>query len=419
MKSISFNPLPDDIDLLLDAFFAVEPDSTIQYASMGSELVLGYKPEELIGKKLLEFVHPEDRHKTHGSVDKVMRDKAIMDFENRYIHKDGKVVHLLWSTSWSEKHQMRLGVARDISRIKQAEAMQETLLAISEIVHGNLTLAAVYPQLHQMLNLQVAGLDYCIVLHGSQEAAVIFNSNSHWHPDLHNLSDNTAGIVGRKMDSFNEMAFALQTKDKRLGWILFKIPLTELSDNQQNLLQFTAAQITTALERQQMLERLQYMALYDPLTDLPNRQLFHDRLLQALARARREQHGLAVLYLDLDKFKQANDNLGHSAGDALLRNVAIRICDCVRDADTVVRFGGDEFVVLLNGIENRLQAWTVAEKIRHTLNQPFYWQSQAVEMSASIGVALYPEHGENAEQLIVAADNAMYRAKNGGKNCVR
>lgn len=413
MKSITFNPFPDDLDLLLDAFFAVEADSTIQYASTGAELVLGYKPEELIGKQLLDYVHPEDRRKTDGSVDQVMRTKAVMDFENRYIHKDGQIVHLLWSTSWSDKHQLRLGVARDISRIKQAEAMQKTLLAISETVHGDLTLIGIYPQLHQLLNTQIPGLDICIALHRSQGLELVFKSDNHWQPSLVALNPDDL------TPSTSEIAIALQLKDKELGLIVFRLPAAMLNDNQQDLLQFTAAQITTALERQQMLERLQHMALYDPLTDLPNRQLFYDRLLQALARARRDQHGLAVLYLDLDKFKEANDQLGHSAGDALLRDVAIRICTCVREADTVVRIGGDEFVVLLNGIESRLQAWSVAEKIRHSLSQMFYWQNQSIEMSASIGVALFPEQGDNAEQLITAADNAMYRAKNSGKNCVR
>ncbi|MEX1199809.1 MAG: diguanylate cyclase [Methylophaga sp.] len=413
MKSITFNPFPDDLDLLLDAFFAVEQDSTIQYASTGAEIVLGYKPEELIGKKLLDHVHPEDRHKTDGSVDQVMRTKSVMDFENRYIHKDGHIVHLLWSTSWSDKHQLRLGVARDISRIKQAEAMQKTLLAISETVHSDLTLKGIYPQLHQLLNTQIPGLDICIVQHRSQDLEIEFKSDNYWQPSLVALNPDDLNL------STSEIAIALQVKDKELGLIVFRLPAAMLNDNQQDLLQFTAAQITTALERQQMLERLQHMALYDPLTDLPNRQLFYDRLLQALARARREQHGLAVLYLDLDKFKEANDLLGHSAGDALLRDVAIRICTCVRDADTVVRIGGDEFVVLLNGIESRLQAWSVAEKIRHTLNQTFYWQNHSIEMSASIGVALFPEQGDNAEQLVTAADNAMYRAKDSGKNCVR
>ncbi len=413
MKSITFNPFPDDLDLLLDAFFAVEPDSTIQYASTGAELVLGYKPEELIGTKLLDLVHPDDRHKTDGSVDKVMRTKVVMDFENRYIHKDGQIVHLLWSTSWSDKHQLRLGVARDITRIKQAEAMQKTLLAISETVHGDPALISIYPQIHQLLNTQIPGLDICIALHRTQGLELVFKSDNDWQPSL--VASNPAEIH----TTTSKIAIALQIEDKELGLILFRLPAVMLNDNQQDLLQFTAAQITTALERQQMLERLQYMALYDPLTDLPNRQLFYDRLLQALAHARREQHGLALLYLDLDRFKEANDQFGHSAGDMLLRDVAIRICNCVRDVDTVVRIGGDEFVVLLNGIESRLQAWSVAEKLRHSLNQTFYWQKQSIEMSASIGVALFPEQGDNAEQLITAADDAMYRAKKSGKNCVR
>lgn len=420
MKSVPFNPLPDEVDLLLDAFFAVGEDSTIHYASMGAEQVLGYRPEELVGKKMLDLVHPDDRHITDNSINEVMRNKAVMDFDNRYIRKDGRVVHLLWSTSWSDEHQLRLGVARDISRIKAAEAMQKTLLEISEVVHGNDDLAVIYPLLQQLLARHIDGLDYVIATYARHGLNTIFTSDEDWQPDLMQFATAEAqneATIWQLAD--NEFALGLPTKEKLLGWLLLKIPSAELTDNEQSLLQFTAAQITTALERQQMLERLQYMALYDPLTDLPNRQLFHDRLLQALARARREQHGLAVLYLDLDKFKQANDQLGHSAGDALLRDVAIRICYCVRDADTVVRFGGDEFVILLDGVDNRLHAWTVAEKIRHELSQTYYWKEQAVDMSASIGVAMYPDQGENAEQLITAADNAMYRAKNSGKNCVR
>lgn len=420
MKSTPFNPLPDEVDLLLDAFFAVGEDSTIHYASMGAEQVLGYQSEELIGKKMLDLVHPDDRHKTHGSINEVMRNKAVMDFDNRYIRKDGRVVHLLWSTSWSEQHQLRLGVARDISRIKAAEEMQKTLLEISEVVHGNDDLAIIYPLLQQLLVKHIDGLGYAIAIYARHGLNTIFNSDVNWQPDVNEFATVEVHTETMAQDlADNEFAFALQAKEKQLGWLLLKTSPATLTDNQRALLQFTAAQITTALERQQMLERLQYMAMYDPLTDLPNRQLFHDRLLQALARARREQRGLAVLYLDLDKFKQANDELGHSAGDALLRDVAIRICYCVRDADTVVRFGGDEFVILLDGVDSRLHAWTVAEKIRHELSQTYYWKEQAVEMSASIGVAMYPDQGENAEQLITAADNAMYKAKNSGKNCVR
>ena len=184
MKSTSVNPLSDEVDLLLDAFFAVAADSTIHYASMGAEQVLGYPPEELIGKKMLDLVHPDDRHKTHGSIKEVMRNKAVMDFDNRYIRKDGRVVHLLWSTSWSDEHQLRLGVARDISRIKEAEAMQKTLLEISEVVHGSDDLAGIYPLLQQLLTKHIAGFDYAIAIYARHGLNIIFNNDVAWQADL-------------------------------------------------------------------------------------------------------------------------------------------------------------------------------------------------------------------------------------------
>src|SRR5690606_6600544 len=119
------------------------------------------------------------------------------------------------------------------------------------------------------------------------------------------------------------------------------------SEQDRELLQFVSTQIAVAIERKQLIDGLQRMALYDQLTGLPNRELFHDRMQLALARARREQGQLALLYLDLDRFKYVNDTCGHAAGDLLLEMVARRIEQCVRTSDTVARFGGDEFVVLL------------------------------------------------------------------------
>ena len=161
------------------------------------------------------------------------------------------------------------------------------------------------------------------------------------------------------------------------------------------------------------------MALYDALTGLPNRELFQDRVQRSLLRAKREQNHFALMYMDLDKFKEANDTYGHAAGDYLLKEVAGRITDCVRETDTVVRFGGDEFVVLLETVENRLGALGVAEKIRLALAEPYEWQEHEIELSVSIGIALFPEQGEDITQLLAAADEAMYKAKKRGKNCIR
>ncbi len=166
--------------------------------------------------------------------------------------------------------------------------------------------------------------------------------------------------------------------------------------------------------------RFRYLAQYDDLTGLPNRAMFKDRLHHAILQARRDKGRLALMYLDLDNFKPVNDSLGHHVGDMLLRAVAGRMQDCVRESDTVARIGGDEFVVLLPVIEHEEDALRVAEKIRHSLNQPFEIAGgHVLEVSSSTGVVLYPEHGADEVELSRNADNAMYRAKELGRNMVQ
>lgn len=154
-------------------------------------------------------------------------------------------------------------------------------------------------------------------------------------------------------------------------------------------------------------------ASYDQLTGLPNRRLLLDRIQQALERAARDNGHLAVLYLDLDNFKEVNDNYGHSAGDEVLRTMADRLGHSVRAADTVGRLGGDEFIVLLNAINYPDAAFSVAEKIRAALSDPYELSIATLTLFPSIGMAVYPEHGKDSETLIRHADNAMYRVKKG------
>ena len=172
-------------------------------------------------------------------------------------------------------------------------------------------------------------------------------------------------------------------------------------------------------ERKANEEKIQRLAHYDTLTDLPNRRLFSDRLQQALATAKRDKAHLALMYFDLDRFKPINDTLGHDIGDLLLKEVAKRVQDCLRESDTAARMGGDEFVVLLPAIEAEQDAMVVAEKIRHTLNRPFELVGHSLHISSSIGVAVYPEHGSDEETLLKNADTAMYHAKESGRNMVR
>ena len=171
-------------------------------------------------------------------------------------------------------------------------------------------------------------------------------------------------------------------------------------------------------EHKQAEERIWYVAHYDSLTALPNRLLFNDRLNQAISLAKRDSRELALLYLDLDKFKPVNDDLGHDAGDELLKNVADRIRQQVRESDTAARIGGDEFAVILPDIAGRENVATVADKIIAALAEPFELGSakRSAAIGVSIGVALYPADGQDREALVKAADSAMYAAKKAG-NC--
>jgi diguanylate cyclase (GGDEF)-like protein/PAS domain S-box-containing protein len=164
--------------------------------------------------------------------------------------------------------------------------------------------------------------------------------------------------------------------------------------------------------------RIQHLALHDGLTNLPNRILLSERLSQAIMLAHREGSRLALMYFDLDKFKPVNDEFGHEVGDRLLQAVSERVRDCLRASDTLARIGGDEFVVLLPKLADERDARAVAEKICAALAVPFSLGDRVFEISASIGLAIYPEHGADEQTLTRHADAAMYQAKKYGRNQV-
>jgi diguanylate cyclase (GGDEF)-like protein/PAS domain S-box-containing protein len=167
-------------------------------------------------------------------------------------------------------------------------------------------------------------------------------------------------------------------------------------------------------------EQLVYIATHDALTGLPNRRLFNDRLTLELAHAQRNRQKLAVMLLNLDHFKDVNDALGHSVGDKLLQAVAHRLKIFLRKSDTVARIGDDEFMLILPGIAREYHADKVAHKILEAVRRPFVFDSHELNITTSIGIALYPEDGEDADALMKRADIAMYRAKGQGRdNCQR
>jgi diguanylate cyclase (GGDEF)-like protein/PAS domain S-box-containing protein len=192
-----------------------------------------------------------------------------------------------------------------------------------------------------------------------------------------------------------------------------EISVTELRHGRFRL--FTAI-LRDISERKENEERIRRLAHHDHLTGLPNRNLLKDRMNHALARVKRHGGRLAVLYVDLDRFKPVNDTLGHEAGDMVLKAAADRLTASVRATDTVARVGGDEFVVMVEEIHSRDEVAVIARKIVDALSKPIPIMDTAVQIGASLGVALFPDDGETMEEVNKAADVAMYRVKHSGRN---
>lgn len=204
-------------------------------------------------------------------------------------------------------------------------------------------------------------------------------------------------------------------KDGRTVWT--EVATSGMFDSQGQLIGIIGISRDIS-ERKRAEQRLAHLARYDQLTELPNRTLFSDRISQALSSARREATVFAVMFIDLDRFKPINDQHGHELGDRLLRSAARRMLESVRDSDTVARVGGDEFVVLLRNVQDASNALMVANKIRRELGREFLVDGLSLQISSSIGIAMYPQHGESETVLTRNADAAMYQAKRAGRDRV-
>jgi len=237
-----------------------------------------------------------------------------------------------------------------------------------------------------------------------------------------NLMDNrklAEAIICKIHSNSSETSFTVASEEKferpdgTEGWALCSIRPTEGSDDGVQVFEGSLVDIT---ERKRAEEQIQTLAYFDPLTGLANRTLARDRLSQSLAAAKRHRERMGILYLDIDSFKIVNDCLGHSVGDELLQHIAKRLRCCAREEDTIARLGGDEFLIALGPIETYSDVAVIAERIARELTPPFDLHGHSFTVTSSIGISIFPDHGENVETLIKNADAAMYASKNRGRN---
>jgi len=422
----------------------VDEEGRYVFVSASYERIFGYTPQEVIGRRMIELVHPEDRELTLRVAAAIMDGHPQSHFQNRYLRKDGKVVHIMWSARWSATERMRIAIARDITELKRAESMTAALHAISEAAHASDDLPSLYEHIHRIIGGLLPADNFFVALYDrarNELSFPYFVDERDERPPPQPLDSGTLTgelircgqpllftpaqptdpalpVVGT--DAVHWLGVPLTSRGTTVGALVVQSysPDTSYTEGDKELLQFVSTQVAAAIERKQAEARLHHIARHDPLTDLANRDLFYQQFEAALEQARRFGRCLALLYLDLDKFKDVNDRFGHHVGDVLLCEVAQRIRRVVREGDVVGRVGGDEFVVLLNGLHAPGDSLVVADKLRLALGESFPISDEPLKVCASVGVATYPEHGDESRSLTRAADDAMYRAKKLGGNGV-
>ncbi|HKI58019.1 MAG TPA: diguanylate cyclase [Trueperaceae bacterium] len=446
-------PLPSEtlldkiLDLLVDTVCVVDGDGRFLFVSAAAEGLLGYLPDELLGRNMLELVHPDDRELTLEVAREIMGGRAQTHFENRWLRKDGRPVDIMWSARWSEPDGVRLAVARDVTPLRHAARLQDAVYRISEaaqaaddlpdllhhvqgiigdLVPADTVLAALYDEVSGNVTYpyaaggrQVAEREPQRLRPGSPLARVLATGE----PLLTATADGReaaepAESPAESRAAGNWLGAPLIGREGVLGALVVEAAAAgghagRYSAEHLELLKFVSTQVATVIERKRDEARLKHLALHDPLTDLPNRTLFHDRIGVALDRALRDGERVGLLFIDVDDFKRINDDHGHETGDALLRALAERLEGTVRRSDTVARMGGDEFTVLLTDLKTAADAELVARKIRSELSAPYEIAGGRLTISVSIGSAVFPDDGRDQDALIRHADTGMYARKAG------
>ncbi|WOJ93597.1 EAL domain-containing protein [Congregibacter variabilis] len=389
-----------------DLHLLATPDGLIKLANTAWLRLLGHTSKELQGRNFLELVHEDDRAATMLEMKKLSHGLQTLYFENRYLHKDGSYRLISWSAANAEKDNIVWGVGRDITQQHAAQSQAFQAAAVFNNSGEGILISdknglirdvnAAFTRITGYQREEAIGQPTNLLRSGRHDADYYKNM---WH-SLEQDGMWRGEVWNRRKDGavFPELLTISKIDGESGGYMAIFTDISQIKET----------------ERQ-----LQRLAHYDPLTQLPNRYLINERLEQSIRRARRKAESIAICFLDLDGFKNINDSLGHLAGDKLLASTADRLRTLLRDADTVGRIGGDEFLLILEDISSPDDATNIAEKIIGALRKPMSLEGRSVSVSASVGISIYPDDGQTAETLMSNADAAMYSAKEQGRNTFR
>lgn len=378
--------------------------------------LLGYSHEEIkrTTQQWSDFIYPDDREKAWQSIQDVLAGRSpIHKIEYRMIHKNGSLRWILDHAKVVQRDQngrpIRMcGTHADINERKAAEEELRIAAAAFESQEGMIVTDAE--------NLIIKVNQAFINITGYTAKEAIGQTPQHL---LRSGRQNTIFYTAMWDSIQHTGAWQGEIWNRRKNGEVYPewLTITVVKGTDGETTHYVAT-FTDITERKAAEEKIKQLAFYDPLTQLPNRRLLLERLKHSIEVERREGKRLALLMLDLDRFKAVNDNLGHSAGDELLQQVAKRITTRLREVDVVARLGGDEFIILLEDIAHPEDAARIAEGIVADLSKPFQLiQSDGVRIGVSIGISLYPQHGDSPEILMNSADAALYQAKDRGRGC--
>lgn len=373
--------------------------------------MLGFQERELIESSFPDLCVPENRDVHDRELKKsVEQGLEYHGFEIPLVHKDGRII---WTKLTLSPMKDAAGVPKYfihiVEDITERKNFEDNLRLSATVFEGSTEAIIITDARANILRVNSA----FTAMTGYADHEVVgknprlLKSGNH-HEEFYRAMWATLGSTGQWQ---GEIWNRRKNGDIFPAWLT----LCAVRNSEDKITNYVGISRDITL-RKEAEERLSYQASHDALTGLPNRARFHDRLTHALARAGRDRHEFAILFLDLDRFKVINDTLGHTVGDFLLQGVTKRLLGGTRESDTLARWGGDEFIILLESIRGAEDAAVAARRILDVLAEPFSVQGHEVFVSGSIGISVYPRDGEDVQALLRCADIAMYRAKDSGKN---